>query len=276
MLTGLVTMAFLLTSQQVLADQFVPRMNLPAIDLTKYTASNPLIMAHRGSPLKYPEHSYAGYSDALKNGADFIEQDIILSKDNHLVVSHANNLQVNFGKNLNITDSNYATLRKLHMKNGEKIHALNSVFFKYKDHTNYVIETKKSLKKNYQLEKEIVAAVKNNHLTNHVIFQSFSLKSLIYLHKKLPQVPLMLLVDGNHSNNSALQALLEELPDFIQIISFYKIGLNSENLRLIKDHHKIANVYSLDTKAEVDQAKSLGLTEYFSNNAGKMYKYINN
>lgn len=135
-LTGLVIIFYLFTNQQVLAAQFVPKMVMPAIHLTDYTASNPLIMAHRGSPLQYPEHSYAGYSNALKNGANFIEQDIILSKDNHLIVSHANNLKVNFGKNINITDSNYATLRKLHMKNGEKIHALNSVFFKYKDHTN--------------------------------------------------------------------------------------------------------------------------------------------
>lgn len=86
----------------------------------------------------------------------------------------------------------------------------------------------------------------------------------------------MLLVDGDHSNHSTLQVLLAKLPDCIQIISFYKIGLNSENLQLINAHHKIANVYSLDTQAEIDQARSLGLTEYFSNNAGEMSQYIRN
>lgn len=56
-----------------------------------------LIASHRGTPMKFPEHSFAGYDYAIKHGGKYIEQDIILSKDGHLVDSHDNNLKRTLG-----------------------------------------------------------------------------------------------------------------------------------------------------------------------------------
>ena len=48
----------------------------------------PLILAHRGSSGLYPEHSEAAYKAAYLSGADFIETDLVLSKDGVLIACH--------------------------------------------------------------------------------------------------------------------------------------------------------------------------------------------
>jgi len=47
-----------------------------------------LVLAHRGDSGTFPEHTYAAYSSAYINGVDFVELDIQITKDGHLVCSH--------------------------------------------------------------------------------------------------------------------------------------------------------------------------------------------
>ncbi len=50
--------------------------------------NKPLIIAHRGAQSVLPEHTLEGYLKAVEFGADFIEPDLVLTKDGHLVVRH--------------------------------------------------------------------------------------------------------------------------------------------------------------------------------------------
>ncbi|MEM6690592.1 MAG: glycerophosphodiester phosphodiesterase [Planctomycetota bacterium] len=47
-----------------------------------------VVIAHRGASGYLPEHTLAAYSLAYGMGADFIEQDVVLTKDNHPIVLH--------------------------------------------------------------------------------------------------------------------------------------------------------------------------------------------
>lgn len=49
---------------------------------------NVIIIAHRGASGYLPEHTLAGKALAYGMGADFIEQDVLITKDNHAVVLH--------------------------------------------------------------------------------------------------------------------------------------------------------------------------------------------
>ncbi|KAK9804864.1 hypothetical protein WJX72_008990 [[Myrmecia] bisecta] len=51
-------------------------------------AAKPLIIAHRGSPCSIPEETLAGYQQAIDDGANFVEMDVIASKDGQLVCRH--------------------------------------------------------------------------------------------------------------------------------------------------------------------------------------------
>ncbi|KAL9647547.1 hypothetical protein ABK040_006903 [Willaertia magna] len=47
------------------------------------------IIAHRGAPNLRPEHTYESYLVALQQGADYIELDLMVTKDNVLVSTHS-------------------------------------------------------------------------------------------------------------------------------------------------------------------------------------------
>lgn len=54
--------------------------------------SDPLIIAHRGASGDRPEHTLAAYELAIDQGADYIEPDLVVTKDLKLVSRHENEL----------------------------------------------------------------------------------------------------------------------------------------------------------------------------------------
>lgn len=52
----------------------------------------PLIIAHRGASGERPEHTLAAYELAIDRGADFVEPDLVVTKDLELVSRHENEL----------------------------------------------------------------------------------------------------------------------------------------------------------------------------------------
>lgn len=67
-----------------------------AILLTLVTGApamaEPLIIAHRGASGERPEHTLAAYERAIDQGADYIEPDLVLTKDGILVARHENEI----------------------------------------------------------------------------------------------------------------------------------------------------------------------------------------
>ena len=47
-----------------------------------------LVIAHRGASGYLPEHTYSGAVMAFASGADFLELDVVMTKDGHLIVMH--------------------------------------------------------------------------------------------------------------------------------------------------------------------------------------------
>ena len=56
------------------------------------TAERPILIAHRGASGDRPEHTLEAYRLAIEMGADFIEPDLVLSKDGILVARHENEI----------------------------------------------------------------------------------------------------------------------------------------------------------------------------------------
>ena len=52
----------------------------------------PLVIGHRGAHGYLPAHTLEGYSLAIELGADFIEPDLVSTKDRHLIARHEPNL----------------------------------------------------------------------------------------------------------------------------------------------------------------------------------------
>lgn len=233
------------------------------INLSKYDSDNPMVISHRGSPVDYPEHSFAGYDDAINKGSKYIEQDLILSKDNKLVVSHDNNLKRTLGIDINISDTNYNELKKYKFDNGEHLHLLNDIFEKYGNDVNYVVETKQSGNKNHLMENELLDVINNYKLEKNVILQSFSLESLNYMNKKDNDIPQMLLLDDKKSEH--VNDIIDTIPTNVKIITLSGNKMNKKSVDLIKKTDRLAMAYTLNTKKQIEKARQIKLDGFFTN-----------
>ena len=52
----------------------------------------PLVIGHRGAPGYLPDHTLEGYALAIEMGADYIEPDLVATKDGHLIARHEPNI----------------------------------------------------------------------------------------------------------------------------------------------------------------------------------------
>lgn len=60
-------------------------VGMPVVSLA---TDEPIIIAHRGASGLRPEHTLAAYQLGIEQGADFIEPDLVMTKDGHLVARH--------------------------------------------------------------------------------------------------------------------------------------------------------------------------------------------
>ena len=54
--------------------------------------AKPVVLGHRGCSALRPEHTLGSYAKAIADGADFIEPDLVVTKDGVLVARHENNI----------------------------------------------------------------------------------------------------------------------------------------------------------------------------------------
>lgn len=66
---------------------------IPILDpLKDADRCKPLVIGHRGASGYVPEHTLGSYALAITMGADYVEPDLVMTKDGHLVARHDNEL----------------------------------------------------------------------------------------------------------------------------------------------------------------------------------------
>ncbi len=65
---------------------------MAALVCTTLAGAAPIVIAHRGASGQRPEHTLASYALAIEEGADFIEPDLVSTKDHVLVARHENEI----------------------------------------------------------------------------------------------------------------------------------------------------------------------------------------
>ena len=99
-----------------------------------HTSHLPLLIAHRGESCDAPENTLSAINLAWERGADGIEIDVHLTKDNQIVVIHNSRTKIISGKRLRIKTHTLEKLKTLDMGktrknnwNTERIPTLNEV-----------------------------------------------------------------------------------------------------------------------------------------------------
>jgi glycerophosphoryl diester phosphodiesterase len=140
------------------------------------------IIAHRGASFFEPENTIKAIERAIKMGADFVEVDVRMSKNNRLVIMHDADInRTTDGKGL-VKDYTLQELKRLEAGDGETIPTLDEIIACVKDRVGLVIEIKEP-----GTEGKILEKINENKLEN-TILTSFYHKSIENARKMNPSV----------------------------------------------------------------------------------------
>ena len=137
------------------------------------------IFAHRGYPVKFPENSLQGFKYAIDHGADGLEFDVHLTRDNVPVIMHDEKIDRTTQGHGRIRDYTYQQLRQYPLANGETIPLLKDFLKLVGSHDIHLNLEFKTNQIHYKgIEKIVLAMVKDHQLKYPVIYSSFNLPTL--------------------------------------------------------------------------------------------------
>jgi glycerophosphoryl diester phosphodiesterase len=200
-------------------------------------ADRVLAVGHRGASGYAPEHTIASYDLALQLGADYIEQDLQLTKDGVLVALHDPTLnRTARGTPENCTglviDKTLAQIKTCDVGTwfnqafpqsakpeyvGLTIPTLEEVFERYRHSANYYIETKNP-EEAPLMEEKLLELLDQFNLRgnavqrNQVLIQSFSAASLQKIHGLDAELPLIQLYPG--AGSATIRATLDQVKTY--------------------------------------------------------------
>nr|WP_261379140.1 glycerophosphodiester phosphodiesterase family protein [Bacillus licheniformis] len=149
----------------------------------------------------------------MKDGADFIEIDLRMTKDGKLVAFHDEDVSRTTDGKGNIENLSLKHVKELRTEKDQQVLTLEEIFKKYGDSTKYYIETREGSKGRLVMEKKLIDILNRYKLleNNQVIIQSFSAKSLKKVRKLNKEVPIVQLVQTWDAVKAAIAAELKAL-----------------------------------------------------------------
>lgn len=243
-----------------------------------------LTVAHRGASGYAPEHTLASYQLATKMNADYLELDLQMTKDGHLIVMHDETVDRTTNGTGWVKDLTLAEIKQLDAGTwfneanpdkqnanyiGQQVLTLDEVLRFFGKRENYYIETKKP-DLYPQMEEKLLATLKKHHLLGkhtkkeQVIIQSFSQDSLLKLQKLAPYLPKVQLLD-----RAQMTSITD---DQLAMIKTYAVGigpnfraLTSKNVQQVRNHRLLLHPYTVNNEADMTRLLQYGVTGLFTN-----------
>jgi glycerophosphoryl diester phosphodiesterase len=155
----------------------------------------PLLMAHRGNRVLFPENTIAAFRQAFIDGADILETDLHLSADGEFICIHDATIDRTTNGTGEVKDMTLKDLKNLQTLNPQslpteyQIPALNE--------TSEILPATKALalelKTDRFLEPEICdrlgSLLREKNILDRTIALSFSLPRLLALKNSVPEIP---------------------------------------------------------------------------------------
>ena len=230
----------------------------PAKAQTEEMAIASHVYSHRGSAGP-KEHSFEAYDAAIEAGSRYIEQDVVVSADNVLYVSHDENALAMTGYNGAYEYMSSETIDGLTTGAGNKILRLSEVFDKYGKDINYVIELKSNSDACIQAFEKMVDEY---GLSDNIIVSSMHAAALESLEKKYPDMPKLFVC----WNQGDLDYVLD-LPyvDIISVRAETETGIFTEsNCKATHEAGKQFSAWTINTEDEIKKAIDMGADSYYT------------
>ncbi len=223
---------------------------------TEYIKKNsvirtPLNIGHRGIPSRAPENTVEGALLAYEQGADVIEIDIYLTKDNEIVIMHDANTGRTCDKDLTVESSTLAQLEELYVnkgfENNEKfkncrIPTLQDFYEAFKDKDAQIfVEIKSTNQKIVDRLKEITDEY---GMEDQISVITFHTSQIQRMKKKYPTMSVGYLT-GNVTGNSGTGA--EKVEKVLKHIQRFGTTYNPGYSGLTEDYVINANMRGITT-----------------------------
>lgn len=217
------------------------------------------VYSHRGSEGP-EEHTFKAYDAAIEAGSRYIEQDVVLSADKVLYVSHDENALAMTGYNGMYEYMSSETIDSLETEAGNKILRLSEVFDRYGNDINYVIELKTNSDACILAFEELV---EEYGLSDVITVQSMHASTLEIIENKYPDMPKLFVCWNQGDFDYVL-----DLPyvDIISVRANVETGILTEsNCKAAHDAGKKFSAWTIDTEDEIRRAIDMGVDTYFTN-----------
>lgn len=214
------------------------------------------VVAHRGGADLAPENSLTCIKKGMETGADLIEIDIHLSKDNQIVVNHDETIDRMTDGSGAIADMTLEELKKFHIVNkkgeltADKLPTLEEVLELVKDGSKLLIEIKRTKNLYVGIEEKLLEILDAYGMRYDVVIQSFNDSVLEILHGldeklrlekliifKFPGLPVI--YDGTFSKFNV------EKYHYISSFNFFYLSLPPYLIKQIHEWGKEVKVWTL-------------------------------
>ncbi|MDF3550610.1 glycerophosphodiester phosphodiesterase [Bacillus cereus] len=265
---------------------------LHKVDERKYTkainqANHIKNIAHRGASAYAPEHTIAAYKLGQQLKGDYIEIDLQMTKDGHLVAMHDETVNRTTNGTGLVKEHTLEEIKKLNAgsffnekhpslakKDFEdaKVPTLEEIIETFGNGENYYIETK-SPDEYAGMEEKLLEIIKHYEISDNVIIQSFSEESLQKIHSLDVTLPLVQLLPYK----KAVQ--LTELE--IKKYKTYCIGLgmnykyiDSAYVKRIKKHGLEVHPFTVDNEKDMKKLLLWGVDGMFTNYPDRLHSLL--
>ena len=232
------------------------------------------ITAHRGASSSYPENTMSAFKGAVEFGADWIELDVQLTKDDKIVVSHDTNLIRIAGVNKNIIDMTYDEIKEIDVGSffseefkGEKIPLLSDVIeFAIENNIRLNIELKPTGKE-IEFEKKVIDLINQYNFKDRCVIAS-QIYTVLENSKKY---------DNTIKTVYVINDTIENINDvkYSDDISMESNHINIEQVKKIHASNKKIYAWTVNTKKEISQMVLLNVDNIITDDVKLAEKIVN-
>jgi glycerophosphoryl diester phosphodiesterase len=246
------------------------------------------VVAHRGASYDAPEHTFAAWDLALEHSADWIEQDLQMTRDGQLIVLHDDSLdRTATGPSTSCSGLvRERTLSELgacevgswfNRKNpgraraaydSERIPTLEAVLARYGGRTRFYIETKNPADAP-GMEDSLLVLLRRHRLVGRganegrVLVQSFSAASLLRLRSLEPRLQLVQLI-GDSIPADQLEATLDSIAEYAVGIGPSREILNQVIVNAAHARGLVVHPYTVNAEPTMDFFLAMGVDGMFT------------
>jgi glycerophosphoryl diester phosphodiesterase len=254
-------------------------------------SATPLILGHRGASALAPENTLAAFSRAMADGADGIEFDVRLSRDNVAVVIHDASLKRTTGDNRLVCDLTADELGRIDVGSwfntklpatdppfvNEKLPTLAQVFDLFSTNSGVLyVEMKCERHEANDLAQAVASEIRKFTRRNRVVVESFDLDAITAVKT----------IDGEIRTAALFEPRFSRPVPTIRRLKMIDMALETgaEEIAL---HHALASpgvidkaltagmdvvVWTVDNNRWITRARSLGIKALIANNPAALIK----